>query len=75
MIIDLTLSILFQKMLIYFYLFNLFSFVLSTDDLGMSSTQQHNIGILVHVLYSNPKVLYAPANTSADLVIRQVRYF
>lgn len=41
------------------------------DDLGMSSTQQHNIGILVHVLYSNPKVLYAPANTSADSIIRQ----
>lgn len=44
---------------------------MNLDDLGMSSTQQHNIGILVHVLYSNPKVLYAPANTSADLVIRQ----
>ncbi|CAI9718098.1 ATP-binding cassette sub-family A member 2-like isoform X2 [Octopus vulgaris] len=44
---------------------------MNLDDLGMSITQQHNIGILVHVLYSNPKVLYAPANTSADNVIRQ----
>ncbi|GAB1604923.1 ATP-binding cassette sub-family A member 2-like, partial [Argonauta hians] len=44
---------------------------MNLGDLGMSITQQHNIGILVHVLYSNPKVLYAPANTSADNVIRQ----
>eukprot|EP00918_Siedleckia_nematoides_P057595 GHVU01125596.1.p1 GENE.GHVU01125596.1~~GHVU01125596.1.p1 ORF type:complete len:1296 (-),score=180.93 GHVU01125596.1:585-4472(-) len=40
-------------------------------DLGLTKKQQYDIGILVHVLYSNPKVLYAPNNTAADLVIKQ----
>ncbi|PRD32326.1 UNVERIFIED_CONTAM: ATP-binding cassette sub-family A member 2 [Trichonephila clavipes] len=39
------------------------------DKLGMSKYQQEQIGILVHVLYSNPKVLYAPNNTDADEII------
>ncbi|CAL1285567.1 unnamed protein product [Larinioides sclopetarius] len=39
------------------------------DKLGMSKYQQEQIGILVHVLYSNPKVLYAPNNTDADEIV------
>ncbi|XP_054722736.1 ATP-binding cassette sub-family A member 2-like [Uloborus diversus] len=39
------------------------------DKLGMSKYQQEQIGILVHVLYSNPRVLYAPNNTAADEII------
>ncbi|KAG8190583.1 hypothetical protein JTE90_014059 [Oedothorax gibbosus] len=39
------------------------------DKLGMSKYQQEQVGILVHVLYSNPRVLYAPNNTAADEII------
>lgn len=42
------------------------------DKLGMSKYQQEQIGILVHVLYSNPRVLYAPNNTDADKIITKV---
>lgn len=38
----------------------------------MSNSQRFHVGILVHVLYSNPKVLYAPNNTEVDDVIRKV---
>lgn len=38
----------------------------------MSKYQQEQIGILVHVLYSNPRVLYAPNNTDADKIITKV---
>ncbi|XP_071097331.1 ATP-binding cassette sub-family A member 2-like isoform X1 [Haliotis cracherodii] len=41
------------------------------DALSLSSRQHRMLGILLHVLYSNPKVLYAPANTSADDVMIQ----
>ncbi|XP_021369630.1 ATP-binding cassette sub-family A member 2-like isoform X2 [Mizuhopecten yessoensis] len=44
---------------------------LNLDDLGISRAQQDNLKILVHVLYSNPKVLYAPNNTAADKIIKK----
>ena len=43
-----------------------------TEDLGMSNSQRFHMGILLHVLYSNPKVLYAPNNTEVDEIIRKV---
>lgn len=56
------------------YIFNLLLFSFA-DKLGMSKYQQEQIGILVHVLYSNPRVLYAPNNTDADKIITKVRYY
>ena len=38
----------------------------------MSHSQRFHMGILLHVLYSNPKVLYAPNNTEVDEIIRKV---
>ena len=43
------------------------------DDLGISYHQQNNLRILVHVLYNNPRVLYAPNNSAADTIIRKVK--
>lgn len=40
--------------------------------LGLSKKQANDFGLLMHVLYSNPKVLYAPNNTQADDVISKV---
>jgi len=42
------------------------------DDLGFSQTQLKSIGMLVHALYNNPKVLYAPNNSAANLIISKV---
>lgn len=44
---------------------------LSLDNLGISESQKNQIGILVHVLYCNPKVLYAPNDTDADKIIQK----
>ncbi|KAG1677981.1 ATP-binding cassette sub-family A member 2 [Nymphon striatum] len=44
---------------------------LSLDDLGMSTSQKEDVGILVYNLYSNPKILYAPNNTDADKIIKK----
>ena len=41
------------------------------DETVLSSRQARMLGIIVHIMYSNPKVLYAPDNTSADDVIHQ----
>ena len=38
----------------------------------MSAAQQNHLKILVHVLFSNPRVLYAPNNTAADTIIVKV---
>jgi len=43
------------------------------DDLGFSQTQLKSIGMLVHALYNNPKVLYAPNNSAVNLIISKVR--
>lgn len=50
---------------------------MSSDDedinlnIGISEYQKEQIGILVHVLYSNPKVLYTPNNTAANLIVHK----
>lgn len=44
---------------------------INLDELGMSEYQQEQVGVLVHVLYSNPKVLYSPNNTAADKIIKK----
>ena len=44
---------------------------INLDDLGLSKSQKYNLGILVNLLYNNPKILYAPNNTAADEVIRK----
>uniref|UniRef100_A0A2R5LDX6 ATP-binding cassette sub-family A member 2 n=1 Tax=Ornithodoros turicata TaxID=34597 RepID=A0A2R5LDX6_9ACAR len=44
---------------------------LNLDDIGVSEYQKEQIGILVHVLYSNPKVLFTPNNTAANLIIKK----
>jgi len=46
-----------------------------SDDLGFSETQLKSIGMIVHALYNNPKVLYAPNNTAAKLIISKVNYY
>jgi len=46
-----------------------------SDDPSLTSKhQKHDIGILVHLLYSNPKILYSPNGTQADEVIKKVNY-
>ncbi|KAK3087439.1 hypothetical protein FSP39_005943 [Pinctada imbricata] len=44
---------------------------LNLRDLGISVHQQNNLVILVHVLYNNPRVLYAPNNSAADQIIKK----
>ena len=46
--------------------------ILSAEDLPLTGKQKYDIGILMHVLYNNPKVLYAPNSTMADEIINKV---
>uniref|UniRef100_A0A8C8TR56 ABC-2 type transporter transmembrane domain-containing protein n=1 Tax=Peromyscus maniculatus bairdii TaxID=230844 RepID=A0A8C8TR56_PERMB len=39
------------------------------SSLGFTSKEQRNLGLLVHLMTSNPKILYAPAGSEADRVI------
>uniref|UniRef100_A0A8D2KS45 ATP-binding cassette sub-family A member 2 n=1 Tax=Varanus komodoensis TaxID=61221 RepID=A0A8D2KS45_VARKO len=39
------------------------------SSLGFTSKEQRNLGLLVHLMTSNPKILYAPVGTEADKVI------
>lgn len=41
------------------------------DALALSSRQKQILGIILHYLYSNPKIIYAPNTTAADQVIRE----
>ena len=50
-------------------------FFTASGDLGLSETQKNNIGMLVHALYNNPKVLYAPNNSAANIVMNKVYGF
>lgn len=43
------------------------------SSLGFTSKEQRNLGLLVHLMTSNPKILYAPAGSEADRVILKVR--
>jgi len=47
---------------------------LVSDDLGFSQTQLKSIGMIVHALYNNPKVLYAPNNSATNLIISKVGF-
>ncbi|CAN7993624.1 unnamed protein product [Ixodes hexagonus] len=44
---------------------------INLNDIGISEYQKEQIGILVHVLYSNPKVLYTPNNTAANSIVEK----
>uniref|UniRef100_A0A2K5DK59 ATP-binding cassette sub-family A member 2 n=1 Tax=Aotus nancymaae TaxID=37293 RepID=A0A2K5DK59_AOTNA len=39
------------------------------SSLGFTSKEQRNLGLLVHLMTSNPKILYAPAGSEVDRVI------
>ncbi|KFW82738.1 ATP-binding cassette sub-family A member 2, partial [Manacus vitellinus] len=39
------------------------------SSLGFTSKEQRNLGLLVHLMTSNPKILYAPMGTEVDKVI------
>lgn len=39
------------------------------SSLGFTSKEQRNLGLLVHLMTSNPKILYAPVGSEADRVI------
>ncbi|NXG58783.1 ABCA2 protein, partial [Hemiprocne comata] len=39
------------------------------SSLGFTSKEQRNLGLLVHLMTSNPKILYAPVGTEVDKVI------
>lgn len=60
------------------YLNNLDDFVFrpaahrNLTNFHLTSRQKYNLGVLIHVLTSNPKILYAPNNTQVDDVIRKV---
>ena len=42
------------------------------DDLSLTYKQKHDLGILFHTLYSNPRILYSPNNTQINRVIQKV---
>uniref|UniRef100_A0A8C5RJB7 ATP-binding cassette sub-family A member 2 n=1 Tax=Laticauda laticaudata TaxID=8630 RepID=A0A8C5RJB7_LATLA len=39
------------------------------SSLGFTSKEQRNLGLLVHLMTSNPKILYSPVGTDVDKVI------
>lgn len=39
------------------------------SSLGFTSKEQRNLGLLVHLMTTNPKILYAPVGTEVDKVI------
>ncbi|XP_043914151.1 ATP-binding cassette sub-family A member 2 [Protopterus annectens] len=41
------------------------------SSLGFTSKEQRNLGLLVHLMTSNPKILYSPAGTEVDKVIQK----
>lgn len=42
------------------------------SSLGFTSKEQRNLGLLVHLMTTNPKILYCPAGSQADRVIQKV---
>lgn len=42
------------------------------SSLGFTSKEQRNLGLLVHLMTSNPKILYSPVGTEVDRVILKV---
>ncbi|XP_039200906.1 ATP-binding cassette sub-family A member 2 isoform X2 [Crotalus tigris] len=41
------------------------------SSLGFTSKEQRNLGLLVHLMTSNPKILYSPVGTEVDRVIQK----
>uniref|UniRef100_H3CEJ3 ATP-binding cassette sub-family A member 2 n=1 Tax=Tetraodon nigroviridis TaxID=99883 RepID=H3CEJ3_TETNG len=41
------------------------------SSLGFTSKEQRNLGLLVHLMTTNPKILYCPAGSQADRVIQK----
>uniref|UniRef100_UPI00358F4AA8 ATP-binding cassette sub-family A member 2 isoform X1 n=1 Tax=Myxine glutinosa TaxID=7769 RepID=UPI00358F4AA8 len=41
------------------------------SSLGFTNTEQRRLGLLIHLMASNPKVLYAPAGSQADSIIQK----
>ncbi|XP_056394152.1 ATP-binding cassette sub-family A member 2 isoform X4 [Hyla sarda] len=41
------------------------------SSLGFTSKERRNLGLLVHLMTSNPKILYSPVGTEVDKVIRK----
>ncbi|KAL3870668.1 hypothetical protein ACJMK2_038713 [Sinanodonta woodiana] len=44
----------------------------STGKLHIESSTQEHLEILTHILYGNPKILYAPNNTAANKIIAKL---
>lgn len=41
------------------------------SSLGFTSKEQRNLGLLVHLMTTNPKILYSPIGSQADKVIQK----
>uniref|UniRef100_A0A672YJR4 ATP binding cassette subfamily A member 2 n=1 Tax=Sphaeramia orbicularis TaxID=375764 RepID=A0A672YJR4_9TELE len=41
------------------------------SSLGFTSKEQRNLGLLVHLMTANPKILYSPIDSDADKVIQK----
>lgn len=41
------------------------------SSLGFTSKEQRNLGLLVHLMTTNPKILYSPIDSEADKVIQK----
>lgn len=42
------------------------------SSLGFTSKEQRNLGLLVHLMTANPKILYSPIGSQVDKVIQKV---
>ncbi|CAG5917952.1 unnamed protein product [Menidia menidia] len=43
------------------------------SSLGFTSKEQRNLGLLVHLMTTNPKILYSPIGSQVDKVIQKAR--
>ena len=41
------------------------------SSLGFTSKEQRNLGLLVHLMTTNPKILYSPIGSQMDKVIQK----
>lgn len=41
------------------------------SSLGFTSKEQRNLGLLVHLMTTNPKILYSPIGSEVDKVIQK----
>lgn len=44
------------------------------SSLGFTSKEQRNLGLLVHLMTTNPKILYSPIGSEVDKVIQKVSH-